>query len=135
MSDVIMVMLPLSVETRHLVGADLLRRMRACAFLVNVGRGSVVSEEAVADALEAGTWAAMRLTWSPWRTGHCPVTWLASRTGCCAIPGPCSPRTSARPWTTCDVGCPSRRHASYGRFSKKAGHPTTLSARQRADLS
>jgi phosphonate dehydrogenase len=53
-SDVMVVMLPLSGETRHLVGASLLQRLRPGAFLVNAGRGSVVSEEAVADALEAG---------------------------------------------------------------------------------
>ncbi len=53
-SDVMVVMLPLSGETRHLVGASLLQRLCPGAFLVNVGRGSVVSEEAVADALEAG---------------------------------------------------------------------------------
>jgi phosphonate dehydrogenase len=53
-SDVVVVMLPLSGETRHLVGPSLLRRLRPAAFVVNVGRGSVVSEEAVADALEAG---------------------------------------------------------------------------------
>jgi phosphonate dehydrogenase len=53
-SDVLVVMLPLTGETRHLIGASLLQRLRPGAFLVNVGRGSVVSEEAVADALEAG---------------------------------------------------------------------------------
>jgi phosphonate dehydrogenase len=53
-SNVMVVMLPLSAGTRDLVGPDLLGRMRPGAFLVNVGRGSVVGEEAVADALEAG---------------------------------------------------------------------------------
>jgi len=53
-SDVMVVMLPLSGETRHLVGPSLLQRLRPGAFLVNVGRGAVVSEGAVADALEAG---------------------------------------------------------------------------------
>jgi phosphonate dehydrogenase len=51
-SDVMVLTLPLTGETRHLVNASLL--LRSGAFLVNVGRGSVVSEEAVADALEAG---------------------------------------------------------------------------------
>jgi len=48
------VALPLTSETRHLVGTPLLRRMRPGAFLVNVGRGSVVDEDAVADALDSG---------------------------------------------------------------------------------
>lgn len=53
-SDVIVVLLPLTDGTKHLVDASFLHRMRRGAFLVNVGRGSVVVEEAVADALEAG---------------------------------------------------------------------------------
>jgi phosphonate dehydrogenase len=53
-SDVMVAALPLTTRTRHLVGAALLRRMRNGAFLVNVGRGSVVDEEAVASALESG---------------------------------------------------------------------------------
>jgi phosphonate dehydrogenase len=53
-SDVIVVTLPLTSQTRHLVDARLLRRLRTGAFLVNVGRGSVVDEQAVASALEAG---------------------------------------------------------------------------------
>ncbi len=53
-SDVMVLALPLTGQTRHLVSASLLQRLRPGAILVNVGRGSVVSEEAVADALEAG---------------------------------------------------------------------------------
>ena len=53
-SDVIVVALPLTSQTRHLVDAPLLQHLRAGAFLVNVGRGSVVDEQAVASALEAG---------------------------------------------------------------------------------
>lgn len=53
-SDVVVAALPLTSQTRHLIGASLLQLLRPGAFLVNVGRGSVVSEEAVADALEAG---------------------------------------------------------------------------------
>jgi len=53
-SDVLVVALPLTSGTRHLISSELLRRMRPGAFIVNVGRGSVVDEEAVAGALEAG---------------------------------------------------------------------------------
>lgn len=53
-SDVLIVALPLTSRTRHLIDAQLIRRMRAGAFVVNVGRGSVVDEEAIADALDAG---------------------------------------------------------------------------------
>ncbi len=53
-SDVMVAALPLTAQTRHLIDARLIQRMRPGAFLVNVGRGSVVDEEAVASALESG---------------------------------------------------------------------------------
>ena len=51
-SDVIIAAAPLAPSTRGLLGPDVLRLARTGTFLVNVGRGSVVDEEAVADALE-----------------------------------------------------------------------------------
>jgi phosphonate dehydrogenase len=51
-SDVIVAALPLNKRTFHLFGDDTLRRMPRGARLVNVGRGSVVDEAAVAQALE-----------------------------------------------------------------------------------
>jgi phosphonate dehydrogenase len=53
-SNFLVLLLPLTSETFHLVNADLLARMKPGAYLINVGRGSVVDEEAVADALEGG---------------------------------------------------------------------------------
>jgi phosphonate dehydrogenase len=53
-SDVLVIALPLTDGTRHLVDSALIRCMRPGAFVVNVGRGSVVDEEAMAAALEAG---------------------------------------------------------------------------------
>ena len=53
-SDVLITALPLTSRTRHLINADLIRRMHPGAFIVNVGRGSVVDEEAIADALDSG---------------------------------------------------------------------------------
>jgi phosphonate dehydrogenase len=52
-SDVLVAALPLTGDTRHLIGSPLIRRMRRGAFVVNVGRGSVVDEDAIASALEA----------------------------------------------------------------------------------
>ena len=53
-SDVLIVALPLSSRTRHLINAQLIERMRSGAFVVNIGRGSVVDEDAIADALDDG---------------------------------------------------------------------------------
>jgi phosphonate dehydrogenase len=52
--EAMVVLLPLTARTRHLITASVLQGMRPGAFVVNVGRGSVVDEDAVADALESG---------------------------------------------------------------------------------
>lgn len=53
-SRFLVVTLPLTPETLHLIDAGTLARMRRGAFLVNPGRGSVVDEAAVLDALREG---------------------------------------------------------------------------------
>lgn len=53
-ADVISVHLPATPATHHLVDARLISLMRPDAILVNVGRGEVVDEEALADALDRG---------------------------------------------------------------------------------
>jgi phosphonate dehydrogenase len=53
-SDFVMPLVHLSKETFHLVGAAALACMKRGAYLVNVGRGSVVDEAAVAASLASG---------------------------------------------------------------------------------
>ncbi len=53
-ADLVIVALPLTDGTRHMIDARALARMKPGALLVNVGRGSTVDEAAVADALCAG---------------------------------------------------------------------------------
>lgn len=53
-SDYIVLALPLTEATLHIIDADALARMKASALLVNPARGSLVDERAVADALESG---------------------------------------------------------------------------------
>src|SRR5262245_42388202 len=53
-ADAIVVTLPLTDETRGLIGRDTIARMRDGAILVNVGRGAVVDEAALVDALSTG---------------------------------------------------------------------------------
>lgn len=53
-SDFLVLGVPLTGETLHLVDRDFLARMRPGAYLVNPCRGSTVNEAAVAQALESG---------------------------------------------------------------------------------
>jgi glycerate dehydrogenase len=53
-SDVISLHLPLSDETRNLIGAAELRRMKRTAILINTARGGLVDERALAQALKDG---------------------------------------------------------------------------------
>jgi glycerate dehydrogenase len=53
-SDVISLHLPLTPETRHLIGAAELARLRPEALLVNTARGGLVDEAALAEVLKAG---------------------------------------------------------------------------------
>lgn len=54
-ADVVTLNVPLAPTTRHLVDAEALGRMKPGAWLVNVARGAVVDELAVANALAAGS--------------------------------------------------------------------------------
>ena len=56
-SDVVSVHVPLSRATRGMIGAAELARMKPGAILLNVARGGVVEEDAVASALTNGTLA------------------------------------------------------------------------------
>jgi len=53
-ADWVLLALPLSADTRHLIDAPRLARARRGALWVNVGRGSVVDEAAMAAALASG---------------------------------------------------------------------------------
>lgn len=50
-ADVIVLAVPETEETRHMVGRDQLTAMRSHAVLVNVGRGTLIETEALVDAL------------------------------------------------------------------------------------
>ena len=51
-SDVVSLHVPLTPETRHLIGRRELSLMKPTAYLVNVARGPVVDEQALLDALK-----------------------------------------------------------------------------------
>ena len=53
--DYLIVAVPLTPETREVVGAEVISAMKATAFLLNLARGPVVDEKALIQALESGT--------------------------------------------------------------------------------
>jgi phosphoglycerate dehydrogenase-like enzyme len=53
-SDVVVLSAPLTPETRQLINAETLAAMKRGAFLINIGRGKLIDDEAVAAALRSG---------------------------------------------------------------------------------
>lgn len=53
-SDFVSIHAPLNDETRHLIGAAELERMKETAYLVNTARGPILDEEALVEALRHG---------------------------------------------------------------------------------
>ncbi|WP_058910941.1 C-terminal binding protein [Entomohabitans teleogrylli] len=75
-SDVLMMQVPMTPETRHFLGEDELRRMKSRALIVNTGRGPTIDNQALYTALTEGWVAgaalddpeeepAKRANWSP----------------------------------------------------------------------
>jgi D-3-phosphoglycerate dehydrogenase len=60
-SDVVSIHVPLSPETRGLIGSQELARMKPTAFLINTSRGGIVDEGALATALAEGRLAGAAL--------------------------------------------------------------------------
>ncbi|HYL00873.1 MAG TPA: D-2-hydroxyacid dehydrogenase [Steroidobacteraceae bacterium] len=53
-SDVISLHVPLTAETRNMIGIEQLRKMKRTAILINTARGGLVDEQALARALREG---------------------------------------------------------------------------------
>ncbi|MGH8913973.1 MAG: 2-hydroxyacid dehydrogenase [Acidimicrobiia bacterium] len=54
-ADIVVLAVPLSTETRGMIGRDQLQRMKKDAVLVNIARGPLVDTEALLEALAAGS--------------------------------------------------------------------------------
>jgi len=53
-SDVVTIHVPLTPQTRHMIGAQEIQLMKKGAFLINTSRGAIVDEKALLDALKSG---------------------------------------------------------------------------------
>jgi glyoxylate reductase len=60
-ADVVSLHTPLTDETRHLIDARALDRMKPTAILVNTARGGIIDQDALIDALHEGKIAAAGL--------------------------------------------------------------------------
>jgi phosphoglycerate dehydrogenase-like enzyme len=52
--DYVVVVLPLTPETRHVLNSQSLARLKPSAFVINVGRGGLIDEAALIEALRSG---------------------------------------------------------------------------------
>lgn len=59
--DFVVIALPLTDETYHLIGAAEFEAMKSGAYLVNIGRGDIIDEEALVGALSEGKLAGAAL--------------------------------------------------------------------------
>jgi phosphonate dehydrogenase len=74
-SDFVVPLVPLTPATFHLLNTATLRQMKPGAYLINVSRGSVVDEDAIADALASGHlagYAADTFEMEDWARGNRP---------------------------------------------------------------
>jgi len=53
-SDVVTIHVPLTPQTKHMIGAQEIQLMKKGAFLINTSRGAIVDEKALLDALKSG---------------------------------------------------------------------------------
>jgi phosphoglycerate dehydrogenase-like enzyme len=60
-ADYIVISAPETSETKHLIGAEQIARMKRSARLINIARGSLLDEVALTDALHRGTLAGAAL--------------------------------------------------------------------------
>lgn len=72
-SDIISIHAPLNERTMNLIDADELALMKSTAYIVNMGRGGIVNETALAEAIDSGTIAGAALdvfTKEPLQSDH-----------------------------------------------------------------
>ena len=120
-SDVVSLHCPLTDDTHHIINKVTLKMMKPTAILINTGRGPLVDDQAVADALSEGRRPGHGRC-APQRTAR---RFLRRR----AHPGASPPRQSPARRTQC------LHHSPYCVGHERSPHPTAADGhRQRARL-
>ena len=82
-TDILVMALPSTAETVGILSRERIALLPDSAFVVNVGRGTAIDQEALCDALNVGSSPARRSTWSC--LSRCPPTIrCAARKICCS---------------------------------------------------
>ncbi len=87
-SDIISIHAPLTDETRGIISRERIGRMKKTAVVVNVARGAITDEEAIADAIETGAlggFGADVYSTEPFPVNH-PFTRIMHRDNVCLTP-------------------------------------------------
>jgi phosphoglycerate dehydrogenase-like enzyme len=74
-SDYVVLCLPVTTETKHIINRETFSRMRQGAFLINLGRGGLVERDALEDALASGqiAGAGLDVFWEEPPDPHDPI--------------------------------------------------------------
>lgn len=116
-SDVISLHCPLTPQSTRLIDAAALQKMKPGALLLNTARGALVDEQAVADALHAGTlggYGADVVTVEPIPAGHPLLT------------APCCILTPHIAWAPKETRIRLHRLAAENLRAYLAGHPINV---------
>lgn len=105
-SDIISLHVPLSEQTRGMISREHIAKMKKGAIVINVARGAVADEEALAEAIESGKLGGLGIdvySAEPFAKDH-PYTRLLGRENVCLTPHMAWGAYEARNRCICEIG-------------------------------
>ena len=105
-ADIISLHVPLSEETRGMINRERIAKMKNGAILINVARGAVADEEALAEAVESGKLGGLGIdvySAEPFGKDH-PYSRILGRENVCLTPHMAWGAYEARNRCVCEIG-------------------------------